>query len=126
MFKHIWRGAAFAISLLLVAGYALAQTGGVGAIQTSPIVVGGFFQFNAGPQSTVVAANGGTFTANGSTAVTVANTNVTANSVVLITLKTVGGTPAGAPFLATVTVGTGFTVKAVAGDTSVYNYIILG
>lgn len=68
----------------------------------------------------------GTFTANGATAVTVANTAVTANSNITFTLKTVGGTPAGAPFTATITPGTGFTVKAVAGDTSVYAYEIRG
>ena len=68
----------------------------------------------------------GTFTANGATAVTVAAAALTTGSSVVITLKTVGGTPAGAPYLATVTPGTGFTVKAVAGDTSVYNYEIRG
>lgn len=71
-------------------------------------------------------SNGGTFTANGATAVVVANTAVSANSVITFTLKTVGGTPAGAPFLSAVTAGTGFSVKAVAGDTSVYNYQING
>jgi hypothetical protein len=67
----------------------------------------------------------GTFVANGATAVVVANTNVTANSVIVFTMKTVGGTPAGAPFLSAVTAGTGFSVKAAAGDTSTYNYLIL-
>jgi len=70
--------------------------------------------------------NGGTFTANGATAVVVPATQVTANSQVNITLKTVGGTPAGAPFLSAITPGTGFSVKSVAGDTSVYNYAVLG
>jgi hypothetical protein len=68
----------------------------------------------------------GTFTANGATAVVVANTAVTANSQIMITLKTVGGTPAGQPFLSAITAGTGFSVKSVAGDTSVYNYMIVG
>lgn len=68
----------------------------------------------------------GTFTANAGTAVTVANAAITANSVVTFGLKTVGGTIAGAPFMTTVTPGTGFTVNAGAGDTSVYNYAILG
>lgn len=74
---------------------------------------------------TVPITNSGTVTANGASAVVVANTNVTANSVVIFTLKTVGGTPAGAPFLSAVTAGTGFSVKAVAGDTSVYNYLVI-
>lgn len=68
----------------------------------------------------------GTTTANGTSAVTVANAAVTAGSTIVFTLKTVGGTPAGAPFIATITPGTGFTWKAVAGDTSVYNYEIRG
>jgi hypothetical protein len=97
-----------------------------GLIYTSPVVVGGSFNYNGGPQSSAVKANGGTFIANGSTAVTVTNANVTANSVIIFGVKTVGGTPAGAPFIATVTPGTGFTVKAAVGDTSTYNYWILG
>jgi hypothetical protein len=76
--------------------------------------------------ASAAATSTGTFTANGATAVTVANTNVDANSIISITLKTVGGTPAAVPYLATITPGTGFTVKAAAGDTSVYNYNIVG
>ena len=68
----------------------------------------------------------GTFTANGATGVVVSNTAVSPNSNIVFTAKTIGGTPAGAPFLSSVTPGTGFTVKAIAGDTSVYNYAILG
>lgn len=67
----------------------------------------------------------GTFTANSGSAVTVANTNITANSVVSFGLKTAGGTPA-APFMVTVTPGTGFTVNSGGSDTSVYNYLIVG
>jgi hypothetical protein len=68
----------------------------------------------------------GTFTANNATAVVVSDTNITATSSLDITLKTVGGTPAGSPFLSAITPGTGFSVKSVAGDTSVYNYTIVG
>ncbi len=67
----------------------------------------------------------GTFTANSGSAVTVTNANITANSVVTFGLKTVGGTPA-APFMVTVTPGTGFTVNSGGSDTSVYNYAIFG
>lgn len=67
----------------------------------------------------------GTFTANGSTAVVVANTNVSANSTIIYTLKTVGGTPAAKPYESAITAGTGFSVKAAVGDTSVYNYAII-
>lgn len=68
----------------------------------------------------------GTVTANGTTAVAVSNTAVTANSVIVFTLKTVGGTPAGAPYLSAITAASGFSIKAAAGDTSVYNYKIIG
>lgn len=67
----------------------------------------------------------GTFIANGVTPVTVANAKLTANSVVIFSLKTIGGTVGAYPTLATVTAGTGFTVKATALDTSTYNYAII-
>ena len=116
----------FAILSLLLAvgvGYAGAQVL-PGAIHTSPVVVPGSFNYNGGPQTSVVDAHGGTFTC-ATAAASVTNTNVTANSEVLMTLKTVGGTVA-APFVATITAGTGFTVTCGGSDTSVYNYIILG
>lgn len=68
----------------------------------------------------------GTFTANGVTPVTVADTSITANSLVLITLKTVGGTVGAIPHVETITPGTGFTVIGTALDTSVYNYGVIG
>ncbi|MHB8272531.1 hypothetical protein [Bradyrhizobium sp.] len=68
----------------------------------------------------------GTFVCNGVTPVTVANTALTANSNVVITLKTVGGTVGAIPHLATVTPGTGFTVVGTASDSSTYAYEIRG
>ena len=115
----------------ILGGIAYAATGAnptapsLGDITTSPVVVCGTFDFNGGPQITTVNACGGTFVANGATPVVVANPSVSANSVILFGLKTVGGTPA-APFLVTVTPGTGFSVESGASDTSTYNYIILG
>lgn len=67
----------------------------------------------------------GTFTCNGTNAVTVANKLVTPNSAIVITLKTVGGTVGAIPSIKTITPGTGFTVSGTASDTSVYNYTIL-
>lgn len=67
----------------------------------------------------------GTFTANGATPVTVANTAVTANSLIIFTLKTVGGTVGAIPRCVTITPGTGFNVNCTASDTSVYNYRII-
>lgn len=56
---------------------------------------------------------------------TVANTSVTANSRINLTLKTVGGSIASQPYVATITPGTGFTVAGGGGsNTSTYNYEI--
>jgi len=68
----------------------------------------------------------GTFTCNGATPVTVTNAAITADSQVLVTLKTVGGTVGATPAVKTITVGTGFTIAGTASDTSVYNYAIIG
>jgi len=66
-----------------------------------------------------------TFTANGASDVTVVASEVTADSHVLITLKTVGGTVGAVPAIQTITPGTGFTVAGTASDTSIYNYVVL-
>lgn len=66
-----------------------------------------------------------TFTANNTTAVTVTNTNVTANSIILLTVKTATGANAGQAYVSATSVGASFTVKSGAADTSVYNYMIL-
>lgn len=79
----------------------------------------------AGTFSKLAVKQAGTFTLNGATPVTVAAAGVTANSQVLITLKTVGGAVGAQPHVETITVGTGFTVVGTASDTSVYNYAIL-
>lgn len=68
----------------------------------------------------------GTFTCNGATPVSVADTNITADSVVIACLKTVGGTVGAVPAVKTITPGTGFTIGGTASDTSVYNYVIIG
>lgn len=85
-------------------------------------------QVTGGTTTDTLAVTGGvtgTFTANGATPVTVTNANVTANSVILVTLKTVGGTVGAVPAVKTITPTTGFTVAATAADTSVYNYVII-
>jgi hypothetical protein len=68
----------------------------------------------------------GTYVLNGATPVAVTDTNVTASSVIVMTLKTVGGTVGVQPHVATITVATGFTVVGTAGDTSTMNYLIIG
>lgn len=69
----------------------------------------------------------GTFTANGTTQVVITEPTVTANSSIVITLKTVGGTVSpSVPYIDTITAGTGFTTKGTASDTSIYNYLVVG
>jgi len=67
----------------------------------------------------------GSFTANATSSVSVANTNITGDSVVLLTRATATGTPAGSAYVDTITAGTGFTIKSVASDTNAYKYCIL-
>ncbi len=67
----------------------------------------------------------GTFTCNGVTPVVVSNTNISANSNIIVTLKTVGGTVGAVPAVKTITASTGFTIAGTASDTSIYNYIII-
>lgn len=87
---------------------------------------GGIPIVGGGPLSQLVKASTGTFAANGASTVTVADANVTANSAIIFTLKTVGGTVGAIPAIKTITAGTGFTLAGTASDTSTYNYVILG
>ncbi len=74
----------------------------------------------------VVTFRNGTFDLNETTPVTVANANVTDDSLIVFTLKTVGGTVGAYPAVQTITPGTGFTVAGSASDTSTYNYLVIG
>lgn len=114
---------AAALFVGLLAGAALAQVL-PGTIQTSPVVVSGSFNYNGGPQVSIVRASGGTLTCTSSGTITVTNSAVTANSVFLFGTKT-ANSPA-AFTVSAVTPGTSFAVTCGSGDTSVYNYIILG
>lgn len=81
---------------------------------------------NINSNFTELYGSSGTVTLNGASNVTVANTAVTANSLIIFTLKTVGGTVSpNAPNVKTITPGTGFEVAGTASDTSVYNYRII-
>jgi hypothetical protein len=67
----------------------------------------------------------GTATLNGTTAVTVATTAVTANSRIQLTINTPGGTP-GSPYVSARTAGTSFQIKSTgASDTSVVAWLIV-
>lgn len=81
---------------------------------------------NGGATVTSMKISYGTFVLNGATPVTVANTALTASSIIMPSLKTVGGTVGAIPVPQTVTPGTGFTIAGTAGDTSTYNYAIFG
>ena len=64
----------------------------------------------------------GQVTANGTSAVVVAEANYTKGDIVLFGNTDFGGTPE-RPYLSAGTTGTGFSVKSAASDTGVYNYI---
>lgn len=68
---------------------------------------------------------GVTGAANGATPVTVSDAAVTANSKILLTINTLGGTAHGA-FVSAKSAGVGFTMNSIAGDTSTYDYEIRG
>lgn len=69
-------------------------------------------------------AKAGTATLNGTTAVTVSTTSVTATSRIVLGFVTPAGTP-GAPYVSAKTAGTSFQVKSVAGDTSLIYWTIV-
>lgn len=81
---------------------------------------------NAGELSTIVPIGGGTVTLNGVTPIVIADARVTANSIIVFTLKTIGGTVGAGADIETITPGTGFTVQGTALDTSTYNFAIFG
>jgi hypothetical protein len=120
---------------------ALAQTPVTGQTQNSPTIVGGtangttiglstpaaaaFTSTQIGTLSATNLGATGTFVCNGATPVVVADARITANSQIMITLKTAGGTVGAIPHVATITPTTGFTTVGTAVDTSTYNYAIL-
>jgi hypothetical protein len=115
----------FAALLAGFGAFALAQSGMVrltnfGA-QTNLIGIG-----TPCTTSCYVTLSQGTVVLNGTAPITVANALTTANSTIMFTLKTVGGTVSpNAPNVLTITPGTGFTVGGSTSDTSTYNYVIL-
>lgn len=92
---------------------------------TGSLVLAGSGQTITLPLAGGGGACAGTFTCNGASAVTVTTSCITTTSVVVFGLNTVGGTPAGAPYMSAVTNATSFQVKCEAGDTSVMNWAII-
>lgn len=68
----------------------------------------------------------GTFTLNGATTVSVSNTSTAITDFIGLSLNTVGGTVGVQPHVSSITAGNGFTIIGTAGDTSVYNYSMIG
>lgn len=122
--KKLLIGALALVAIATAAAFAQVP----GAQRISPIQFladTGAFPFLGPAQSAITPVSGGTFTCTGGGTITVAQTTLTANSVLMLGLKTAGGTVA-APFQATAMPGTGFTVTCGGSDTSIYNYLILG
>lgn len=82
-------------------------------------------ELTKGALNRIIGGNSTTFTCNGTSNVTVAWPDTTANSIIVPTLKTVGGTVGAIPRVTTITPGTGFTMAGTASDTSVYNLLIV-
>lgn len=66
----------------------------------------------------------GTVQVNGTTPVTITNSNIQTTSIIVFSLNTVGGTVGAIPVVKTITAGS-CTVVATASDTSTYNFIII-
>ena len=96
-----------------------------GVVGGNTPAAGTFTNLKANAKLTYTGVRVGTFVANGASAVTVSNANVTANSLILISLNTVGGTVGALPAVKTITAATGFTVAGTASDTSTYNYVLV-
>lgn len=96
-----------------------------GVVGGNTPAAGTFTNLLANAKLTYTGVRIGTFVNNGVTPVTVANANVTANSMIIVSLNTVGGTVGALPHVATITPTTGFTTVGAASDTSTYNYMII-
>jgi hypothetical protein len=104
----------------------VSNIGASGVQNVSPVVVGGAFPYDGGPQNSQVQASGGTVTlASGAASLT--GLALTANSIILFTLKTASGTISGLPYLTAISATAGTATVAGGGsDNSIYNYVILG
>lgn len=89
-------------------------------VSLSGSTMSGTLNFQGSPPFTLVNnAFIGTVTLNGTSAVSVAAAGISANSMVFLTVQPTTA-PVGIPYVATITAGTGFTVKSTsASDTAV-------
>lgn len=107
-----------------------AQGSIAGSLKLASITGSGTYTFTTAASGIILkqGANGrvGTFVANGTSAVAVANTSVAISDNIIVSLNTPGGTVGVIPpAIISVTAGTGFSIKAQALDTSTYNYAII-
>ncbi len=89
-------------------------------VSKSGDTMSGTLAFQGTPAYTVVKnTHAGTVTLNGTTAVTVSTAAVTANSTIHLTVQPTTA-PVGIPYVASITAGSGFTVKSTSSsDTAV-------
>jgi hypothetical protein len=121
-----WRMWSVYNGTLITQGYL--NTNGGTYVATSPTATLSFYDgngtgFEVDGVSVQKVLPTGTFTLNGATTINVVNALVTANSQIIVTFKTLGGTRGALPII-TPSPGTGFSVTGTAGDTSIYNYEI--
>jgi hypothetical protein len=97
-----------------------------GQILVSPIQVAGSIPYNGGSTTAAIPASGGTVTlASGAASLT--GLTLTANSIIIFTLKTASGTISGLPYLTAINASAGTATVAGGGsDNSTYNFIVLG
>ena len=121
--------------LQAILGYADPAAPGALAFSLAPSVGGSDRYGNAFPLGALLGmplsvpegsnARMGTATLNGTTAVTVATTAVTAKSRIFLTIQTPGGTPA-SPYVSAITAGVSFAVKSTGGsDTSTVAWFLI-
>lgn len=128
----IWYAYADDIPLAAMDGRYLALTGGT--VTGNVTIAAGNLNLTFGsldisfPGTGLKVAEGanakqGTVALNGTTAVVVSNTNITANSRIFLTNNAQAGSGPGVPYVSARSAGTSFSVKStVAGDTSVVAY----
>lgn len=91
---------------------------------TTRTVDNGFRQPDSGRANTLF-LQGGQVTANGTSAVAVTDTRIVTKSIVMLFLVPGQTAPLTPAHVDSLTAASGFTVKSVAGDTAIYNYIII-
>lgn len=121
-------GAASATTTVTAGTGLVATTGGVTATAGDVTATNGHVIIGTAGKGLQVKtgsnAKAGTGVANGTTAVVISTTAVTANSLIFLGYNTPAGTPAPV-YVSAVTPGTSFSVKSSASDTSTFAWMIV-